>query len=138
MIRSLYTANRNLNVLQKRLENNSSNMANLKTPGYKFQDLVQSTTASKDMINYQGTNKVNQKQDIGSFTFGNRIDGAYRNFRQGNLQNTMMDTDFSIRGEGFFSLRLPNGEIGYTRNGNFRLDDNNRLVSIEGYPVMGG
>lgn len=136
MIRALYTANRNLNVLQKRLENNSANMANVKTPGYKFQDLVQSTLEAKDMINYQGTYDINRKQNLGKFTFGNQIDEAYRNFNQGNLQNTMMETDFAIIGSGFFSVRLPNGEIGYTKNGNFRIDDNSRLVTAEGYPVL--
>ncbi|WP_369695502.1 flagellar basal body protein, partial [Alkalibaculum bacchi] len=43
MIRSLYTLNRNMNVLQKKQENVSANITNVNTVGYKFQDMVQST-----------------------------------------------------------------------------------------------
>ena len=137
MIRSLHTANRNLNVLQKKLENNNANMANIKTPGYKFQSLLESTLDPEDMINYQGGKKVNKKQELGKFTFGNQIDQSYRSFEQGSLEHTTMDTDFALVGDGFFSVRMPNGQVGYTRNGNFKLDEDNRLVTVEGYAVLG-
>ena len=137
MIRTLYTTNRSLNVVQKRLENTGSNIGNVKTPGYKFQGLVQSTLANEDMINYQDGRKINRFQGLGPFTFGNQIDEAYTDFLQGGLQETTEETDFAISGEGFFTLRLGDGGVGYTRNGNFRLDEGNRLVSMEGYPVLG-
>lgn len=137
MIRGIHTANRNLNVLQKKLENSGSNMANVKTPGYKFQNLLHTTMESKTMLNYQRTNKLNRKQEIGQYVFGNEIDGSYRSFQQGSIQNTMNETDFAIVGDGFFTIRMENGQIGYTRNGNFIIDEDNMILTSEGYEVLG-
>ncbi len=32
---------------------------------------------------------------------------------------------------------MENGELGFTRNGNFKVDNDSRLVTMEGYPVLG-
>jgi flagellar basal body rod protein FlgG len=44
--------------------------------------------------------------------------------------------DVALSGKGFFSVTGPNGPL-YTRNGNFRLAADGRLVTAEGYPVLG-
>lgn len=137
MIRSFYTTNRNMNILQKKQENTSSNISNINTPGYKFQDIVQSTLESRNLINYLGGNQLNRRQELGSLEFGNQIDEAYRNFGQGNIIETNNKTDFSITGNGFFTIEMDNGELGYTRNGNFRINEDNQLVTVEGYLVQG-
>lgn len=137
MIRGLYTVNRNMNVLQKRLENSSSNISNVKTPGYKFQDVVQSTQETHDMINYQGTDKINARSEVGPYIFGNQIDGVYRNFDHGSLMETRQVSDFALTGEGFFAIRLDSGQVAYTRNGNFKVSEDNRLVTMQGYSVLG-
>mgnify|MGYP000867460042 FL=1 len=137
MVRSIFTVNRNMNVLQKKLENTSANMTNMNTPGYKFQDMVQSTLESRDLINYMGSNDLNRRQELGSLEFGNQIDEVYRNFNQGNLVETNKETDFAIVDNGFFTIRMENGELGFTRNGNFKVDNDSRLVTMEGYPVLG-
>lgn len=137
MIRSFYTTNRHMNILQKKQENTSSNISNINTPGYKFQDIVQSTLESHNLINYLGGNQLNRREELGSLEFGNQIDEAYRSFSQGNMMETNQQTDFSIVGNGFFTIELDNGELGYTRNGNFRVNENNQLVTVEGYLVQG-
>eukprot|EP01047_Picozoa_sp_COSAG01_P002586 COSAG01_NODE_69_length_28801_cov_10.460038_12_plen_281_part_00 len=48
--------------------------------------------------------------------------------------------DFCIQADnrGFFKLLLENGVIGYTRDGRFRIDYQQRLVTVAGnYPVLG-
>lgn len=48
--------------------------------------------------------------------------------------------DFCINGNNrsFFTIQLPNGVVGYTRDGRFRIDFENRLVTISGnFPVLG-
>ena len=50
MIRSIYTINRSMNVLQKKQENASANIANINTPGYKFQDLISSSLESHQRL----------------------------------------------------------------------------------------
>ena len=58
-----------------------------------------------------------------------------RIFAQGALQTTENPTDLAIQGEGFFRITMPDGSTAYTRNGNFKLDANGRLVTSEGYPL---
>lgn len=137
MIRGLYTVNRSMNVLQKKLENSSANVSNVSTPGYKFQDIIQSTLESHEMINYQGSNQLNRLEEVGPFTFGNQIDGVYKDFSEGNLMQTDQVSDFAITGPGFFTIRLDSGQTAYTRNGNFKVSDDNRLVTMQGYSVLG-
>ncbi len=137
MIRSFNTVNQNMNILQKKQENTSANIANIKTPGYKFQDIVQSTMDSRVMVNYAGGNDGDRRQELGRFVFGNEIDDYYRNFEQGFLTETGSDSDFAIVGNGFFTVQMENGQRGFTRNGNFILNDDNILVTMEGHPVLG-
>lgn len=137
MIRSIYTINRNMNILQKKQENTSANIANTNTPGYKYQNIIQSTLESKEMINYKGGIDGDRKQVLGNFIYGNQIDGVYKNFEQGSLSQTFKPTDFAIIGNGFFTIQRDNGEVAFTKNGNFRLNEQNQLVTLEGYPVVG-
>lgn len=135
MIRSLYTINRNMNILQKKQENTSANFANVNTPGYKFQDMVQSTLETHEIINHTGGHENNRRLELGNYVFGNQIDDIYKNFDQGNLYETGKNTDFAIVGNGFFTIQMNNGQTAYTRNGNFRVNDQNQLVTMEGHIV---
>ena len=135
MIRSINTVNKSMNILQKKQEQTSTNIANVKTPGYKFQDMVQTTLESNDMVNYSG--KSNTRQELGAFYFGNGVDTLTRNFNQGTLMETREFNDFSIVGDGFFTIEISDGKLGFTRNGNFKLNGQNQLVTMEGYLVLG-
>lgn len=137
MIRSINTINRNMNILQKKQENTSANIANVNTPGYKFQDIIQSTLESKEMINHTGGTNRNKRIELGSFVYGNQIDEVYKNFEQGSLSQTFKTSDFAIVGDGLFTLQRDNGQVAFTRNGSFKVNDQNQLVTLEGYPVMG-
>lgn len=138
MIRSINTVNKNMNILQKRLENTNANLANVKTPGYKFQELIQITKESQEMFNFTGGPKGNSRVDLGSFIYSNQIDEVRVNFGQGTLQETNKETDYAIIGNGFFTIRMNDGQLAYTRNGNFKLNDENQLMTMEGYLVVGG
>lgn len=137
MIRSLYTLNRNMNILQKKQENTSANMSNVNTTGYKFQNIIQSTIEEKTLMNYSDGADMDKRQDLGTIPFGNQIDGVYTDFTQGNFVETGKNTDLAINGNGFFAVVLDSGEIALTRNGNFKINENNQLTTIEGYPVLG-
>ena len=43
--------------------------------------------------------------------------------------------DFAIEGDGFFRIEMPDGTIAYTRDGSFKRDSNNRMVTTDGYPL---
>ncbi|MEI6714132.1 MAG: flagellar hook-basal body protein [Verrucomicrobiota bacterium] len=55
----------------------------------------------------------------------------------GAIVATGVETNFAIEGEGFFRIRKPDGTIGYTRNGNFRLNEGRELVTQQGFTVDG-
>jgi len=137
MIRSLTTLNNSFNILQKKQENISANVANINTAGYKSQEIIQSTRASEVMSNHLDGPFLNQQQAIGGFTFGNQIDEIVQNVSQGGLKATTSTTDVAIQGAGFFTVQAANGETSYTRNGNFTVNDTGELVTQEGYRVMG-
>lgn len=57
-------------------------------------------------------------------------------YSQGNLIETGNPLDLAIEGEGFFKVSTPSGTR-YTRDGNFTVDTIGRMVTQEGFPVMG-
>lgn len=136
MIRSMDTLQKNLNILQKKQENISSNVSNLNTYGYKKQRLIQKTEPEKAMFNYLNGPQVNKKNDVGSFIFSNKLDEISKDMSTGSLKPTNKFTDFAILGGGFFNVQLPDGTIGYTKNGHFEVNEQNQLVTQEGYQVL--
>ncbi|MEM1436523.1 MAG: flagellar basal body rod protein FlgF [Pseudomonadota bacterium] len=59
-------------------------------------------------------------------------------FTPGAVRETGRNLDLAINGSGFFTVQLPDGREAYTRNGAFRVDAAGRLMSEEGYQVVGG
>ena len=47
----------------------------------------------------------------------------------GPLARTSAHTDIAIGGEGFFEVALPSGENGYTRDGEFKLNEEGFLAA---------
>lgn len=57
--------------------------------------------------------------------------------KPGELGATGSELDFAIQGGGFFQIQRPNGELGYTRDGSFKLSTDRTLVTKQGFTVMG-
>ncbi len=55
--------------------------------------------------------------------------------RQGSLKVTHNPLDVAIEGQGFFQVKTKDG-IRLTRNGNFSMLGDGRLVTMQGYPVL--
>ena len=135
MIRGLYTSAMGMIVQEKRQANVSQNLANIETNSFKQQELIQAASNRMNVSN-RANDPGNRLTSIGNMHFGTSIDDSFTNFEQGLLKETNNPLDFVIDGEGFFTLRLPNGQEAYTRDGSFRLNENGILVSKEGYPVL--
>ena len=56
-------------------------------------------------------------------------------FSEGSLTETGNGLDFALMGDGFFAIRTPQGTR-YTRNGDFSLDSEGRLVTVNGEFVL--
>lgn len=136
MIRAFDTLTKNFNILQKRQENISSNMSNVQTTGFQAKRLFQQTLNEVEVYNNQGGTKLNQRNNLGTITFGNELSGAALNTEKGAFEETSRPADFAIGAEGYFAVLLPNGETAYTRNGNFMVNDQNQYVTQEGYLVL--
>jgi flagellar basal-body rod protein FlgG len=76
------------------------------------------------------------QQNIGTISTGSTLDSTVLDLRQGGINTTGNPLDMAINGNGFFTIKTPNG-LAYTRNGSFiRLNDGT-LATNQGYPVMG-
>ncbi len=137
MMRSLWTAATGMVAQQTNIDVISNNLANVNTTGFKksraeFEDLMYQTLSIAGALN-EGGNRIPTGIQIG---MGVRPVTVHKFFSQGAFQNTGNSLDVSIEGQGFFKLTDPNGDPVYTRAGNFKLDNNGRIVSANGYPLQ--
>ena len=63
------------------------------------------------------------------------VDTIYTDHSQGIFQKTDSPLDLALEGDGFFEVDTPQG-IRYTRNGNFRLDTEQHVVTQDGNFVL--
>jgi len=56
-------------------------------------------------------------------------------FTQGQFSQTDNPLDLVIQGKGFFQVRQPNGQLAYTRAGNFHVDRDGNMVTADGNPL---
>jgi flagellar basal-body rod protein FlgG len=137
MIRALTTAATGLEAQQANIERISNDLANVNTDGYKrgrseFQDLMYETTKEAG-----GSMGAGSQAPVGIQTgFGVKIGATHKIFEQGPARMTYHPNDLMIEGRGFFPMQLPNGEIGYTRNGAMHVDVEGRLVNAQGAKLI--
>lgn len=115
---AMLTHQSNLNVV-------ANNLVNVSTAGYK-QDRYTATTFDDVMYARVGTN-FSQGQEIGRQSYIRATSEIYTDYTQGTMEPTGLSLDFGIVGDGFFAVRNPDGEVYYTRMGNFTLDDDGYL-----------
>lgn len=58
------------------------------------------------------------------------------NFQPGELHASGNPMDFALEGPGYFTIQLPNGQMAYTRGGEFQLNAKDQLVTDQGFPVV--
>ena len=139
MINSLCIAATGMAAQQMQLDVISNNLANVSTNGFKkshavFEDLMyQNLRQVGSATTEQSTLPTGLQIGLGV-----RSVGTSRSFSQGDLQQTGGGLDTAIQGNGFFQLTMPDGTIGYTRNGAFQIDNAGRLVTAGGLPIAGG
>ena len=118
---------------QSRTEIISNNLANVNTPGFKrsrahFEDLLYQTIQGQQVLDDPDANTAPAIQ-VGR---GTRLAGVQRLHQQGPLEQTGRNLDIAIEGEGFFQIRMPTGEMAYSRDGSFQISDQGVLVTSGG------
>ncbi len=66
---------------------------------------------------------------------GVKVAGITQDFTDGTTTNTGRGLDVAISQNGFFRLVDSNGSVFYSRNGQFKLDENRNLVNMQGDAV---
>jgi flagellar basal-body rod protein FlgG len=139
MLRSLYTAATGMEAQQLKMDVIANNLSNANTTGFKrtraeFEDLLAETITPAGVPTQQGGARPAPLQ-VG---LGVKPVATTRSFGQGDLVDTQNPLDFAIEGNGFFRVQRPNGELAYTRAGNFRIDANGQLQTQRGEMVEPG
>ncbi|TPW25757.1 flagellar basal-body rod protein FlgF [Pararhizobium mangrovi] len=117
---ALYVSLSSQLALEKRLTTIADNVANSGTAGFratqvKFDQLVsRSRTAD---VSYVSSGK------------------DFLSTQSGSLEQTGNDLDFAVKGDGWFALDTPAGQV-LTRDGRFSMTPAGDLVSTRGYPVL--
>ncbi|MBI1748403.1 MAG: flagellar basal-body rod protein FlgG [Acidobacteria bacterium] len=136
MIRALYTAATGMTAQQLNIDVIAHNLANVNTAGFKvkraqFQDLLYQTMRSSGAASSSSTDyPVGLQVGLGSQPVSTET-----LFSQGDFAATNNPLDLVIKGRGFFQVRLPDGQLGFTRAGAFHLDRDGRIVNSDGYPM---
>lgn len=136
MIRSLFIAATGMEAQKLNIDVISNNLANVNTTGFKksradFQDLIYQTLKAPGTASAEGAQTPTGIQ-IG---LGVRPVAVQKIFQQGDFANTANSLDLGIEGDGFFQILMPDGTIGYSRAGAFKLDSEGRIVNSEGYQL---
>ncbi len=124
MIGALWTGISGLSSQQKALDNESNNIANVNTIGYKASRISFADQMYQDRIGK-----------------GSKVLDAEKLYTQGNLKLTGVNYDMALSGDGFFTVvntrSAGAAETLYTRAGNFRMGDNGTLQDAAGNEVQG-
>lgn len=137
MVRSLWTAASGMTGQQYNVDTIANNLSNVNTVGFKkqraeFEDLLYITTKKAGTPATKQT-VVPTPTQVGH---GVKVAATQRMFTQGSLRETGIKTDLALDGEGFFRVLLRDGSFGYTRNGEFKIDENNQLVTNQGFRIL--
>lgn len=152
MLRGIDTAVSGMLALQRRQEALTNNLANIETPGYKKVDttLRAFPEVFLERINDSKTSPTGNAPGyswIGSMQQGVYAQENISSFLQGDLVTTNNPFDAAIDDRAlplengqkpsvFFAVANAAGEIRYTRNGRFTVDETGQLVTSEGFKVL--
>lgn len=133
MIGALQTAATGMTAQQDNLDTIANNLANASTAGFRerrleFQDLIyQNIIAPGSAATQQTTNAAGLQIGMGTRGASSEILTT-----QGQPEQTGNPLDLAIEGNGFFQIQRTDGTVGYTRAGNFHLDNQGNIVTADG------
>ena len=123
MDRLLYISTVGLSNIDQAQAARANNLANVSTTGFRA-DLARVMSTEVTGNGYQArVYGVNEDQGV--------------DMSPGTHTDTGRNLDVAINGDGLLSVQLPDGTEGYTRNGALQIDALGRLLSAEGFEVLG-
>jgi flagellar basal body rod protein FlgC len=116
MIQAFFSALSGFKSFQTRLSVGANNIANVNTAGFQAQK-----TAAEDLI-YTDQPRLDPERPPLQAGSGVRTSGIVTSLEGGALEQTGRSEDAALMGEGFFAVQNADGEVFYTRNGNFHYE----------------
>ncbi len=134
---ALWAAKTGLDAQQTRMAVTAHNLANVSTNGFKkgravFEDLLYQNVRQVGAATSQDTQSPSGLH-LGT---GARVVATEKMYSQGSINTTENGLDVAINGRGFFQVALPDGTVGYTRDGGFQLSAQGQIVTSSGYVLQ--
>jgi flagellar basal-body rod protein FlgG len=126
MLKGIFSTLSGKFLTERRMEIVSNNIANALTPGYK---------TSRPLTNVEKSENTTGKSNELQNTYINVLD-SYIHFSDAPLVESGSKLDLGIEGDGFFVVSTKDGQM-YTRNGQFAINKEKKLVTLDGMPVLG-
>ncbi|MDA7951170.1 MAG: flagellar hook-basal body complex protein [Pirellulaceae bacterium] len=134
---ALSTALTGLTAAETQLDVVGNNLANSQTVGFKSSTPIFAT----QFLQTQGlgssptadTGGTNPRQT----GLGVQVSEITPDFTQGTIEPSSSPSDLAIQGDGFFMVEGTSGETLYTRNGVFKTNSENELVTSTGDRLLG-
>lgn len=163
MLRGLYTAAAGMISQQRKHDTITNNIANINTPGFKQGNAVSRSFPEMLIAMSVGGQDSPISSPIGRINTGVMAEEELSIYLQGDLQETKNPFDLALisniqvpgiafdgagkyitpdgeriyQPQAFFTVQDTNGENRYSRNGRFTVDSDGRLITPEGYRVLG-
>lgn len=134
---SLSTALTGLNAAETQIDVLGNNLANSQTVGFKSSDVVFANQFLQTLSLGAAPTADNGGTNPRQTGLGVQVAAITPKFTQGTLQISSTPSDLAIQGDGFFMVQGTNDERLFTRNGNFKLNSANELVSSNGNRLLG-
>lgn len=134
---TLATIGTGLTAEQTQLDTIANNLANVNTVGFKQQSAMFETLLYQNRLQPGASSSGNTVYPSGlDMGTGVRVAAEKPILTQGNLQQTNNPLDLAIEGNGYLQVLQPDGQIAYTRDGAFELNQNGQIVTADGYQVL--
>lgn len=141
MVRGLYTAYTGMINQQKRLDTVTNNLANASTTGFKREGLTSKSFDQMLTVKLNDLSVPYLNEGIGKMSLGVKIGENYTDYSQGSFKETGNTYDLALAGNGFFTIsytdKKGNTSEKYTRDGEFTMDSEGYLRTLEGDYVQG-
>jgi flagellar hook protein FlgE len=134
---ALSTALTGLNAAETQIDVIGNNLANAQTVGFKSSNVVFATQFLQTLSLGASPTDSNGGTNPRQTGLGVQVAGINPDFRQGTIEISSSPSDLALQGDGFFVVEGNQGETLYSRNGIFKLNSSNELVTSTGNRLLG-
>ncbi|MBC7856279.1 MAG: flagellar hook-basal body complex protein, partial [Pirellulaceae bacterium] len=134
---SLTTALTGMSAAETQVDVVGNNLANSQTVGFKESRSVFATQFLQTYSIGSGPTASSGGTNPRQTGLGTRVAEITQKFNQGTVEISSSPSDLAIQGDGFFMVQDSSGARLFTRNGQFKTNADNELVTVTGNRLLG-